>query len=699
MDPGENDVVKRSPYEVIFCLALSHGSNLLTMRLDRFWLSKFLSAIGIGLDSSHVTGVTDVFVENMWQVLKGEDERLGMDAFWDFMTKIAVRRQQALQLAERKRKLESEKAAILATAPENFSDAACLEQFIIRSIENYLEDSCGPRGDVRCLDPKDWSPMTRQVLQHCVAHVFDPLLLPLFQRHSTRSTMTFQDFVASVQWLVGADAISSETREMLEECFDESNLYDTRGMPTGSISEELELDEFVDAVVLFGVRSRATNTELVTVQAKAWAFFSEACKRNGIDPLPEIACDDDFRHPKPRLCISHPELVMISEFGCFLVAGAFFPDVFAEAEAQKRDSDIAVASVLAGPSREWKRRTVELSIKLHSSRFGRTRQDYHKHFAITVDGVESKMHATKRQNRYRIEVPLAVKASGYHPCCTAKMEDGALIVVTRMTKSVVVATTEPSSPKNRIVLERRPTVQALSQALVATMEHSFRGIAKDPQLGLTEDEFLLWFERVKAAPRSFSFEGIMRQQCETPLATLFRCYATAPGQALALSVDLDGYYVTARVPAAPATAPMYMTFPNTVAATWTTFMACQGDVVPSAERFFDLSFEKLGPAAKAPIPVTLPAIGNLVVAPFVRVVHQRKVARAAAIREHEAGRVVFDYAHPNPLTNDQSDETPLSLAEKHGTISTSKEVLRANVRAVSDSLKSEYFAQQMVRLL
>jgi hypothetical protein len=488
----------------------------------------------------------------------------------------------------------------------------------------------------------------------------------------------------------------------VEECFSDSNRFDTRGLPTGSFSDELEVDEFVDAVVEFSVHAKISDLALVTVQSKVWAFFDEACERHGVPLLPEIVNDEGFCQPRPRLCMAHPELVPIGEFGCFIVAGAFLPDVFAESENAKKMA--AVGSVtpftLATPSREWRRPSIELSGRLHSARFGVSKRYITKNFAITVDGVEAKLHATKRQNRYKVEVPFSVKTSGFQPCCSAKLEDGTLVLTTRMLKSVTVAISEPSSPTTRVLLERRPSVQPLSPGLAASMERTFRTIAKDARRGLTQEEFLRWFDHAKAAPRRFSLANIVHADGEgvQALTTLFQSYATAPGQVLALSLDLDGFLITARLPTSISSdEPRYLTFPNAIAATWLTFMVCQGDAVPSAERFFDLSFGSQ--SVVTTLPVTLPPVSNLVVTPFTRVVHQRQASRAGAIESHEKNRIRFDYAHPQPLSNDHTDETPLSLAEKHGTISTSKDVLRSTVRVVSESLKSEYFAQQMVRLM
>ena len=687
----------------IFRVALSHGAALRSCRLSEFWLRKFLEGVGIGLDSAHITGVTDVLIETLWNLHKSEeDDCIGNADFFEILTKIAVRRQQATKMAERKRCLESEKLAIRASAPDAVSEDDSLEQFIRRSVEPYVEASCGPAGDVSSVERSDWAPLTRQIVSHAVATLFDSLFLPLFVEFSRNNVVDLGRLELALLKLTGLNSFPEQTKRLIVDIFDEANLYDTRGMTTGHIAEELELDEFVEAILLFAVRSKADDNDLVTIQAKAWVFLEEACGILNIASPTDVFAESDFLAPRARLCLTYPDVVPISEFGCFLVAGVFFPDVCAEQDAVARRDHIDNASKLAGPSRQDQRRTVELALKLHTNRFGRKiAQSAADTFFITVDSVRAVYHSTRRCNRYRVEVPTAVKHSGFQPYCTTAMEDTHLVITTHQSKSVLVATSEPSSPSDRLLLERRVSVQALSDSLTATMEQRFRSLAKDPEVGLTEAEFAKWYEQVKAAPRSFSLAKLVRDyNPASPLSSLFRCYSAAKGQTVSITIGRDGWYNVARTPKlGERDLVMGMSFPNTVAATWLAFLASQSDVVPSAERFFELSFDKLGSSIAPTPPVTLPAVGNLVVAPYTRALRQRDVAKSSAIKENEASRIRFDYSHPEPLSHDHEEETPLSLAEKHGTISTSKEALRMNVRAISDSLKQDYFTQQMVRLL
>lgn len=408
---GGHIEMQEREWELLFLVALSHGEQLASRQLRRYWLMKFIESLGFTPDKAYRTGVTALYCELLWnrkshlprpgaQITESlpsntvtrsprTGKRGGDGSMFDsmapttprssspphqsqahapptqpddsirtytpatleasndaacnaetvsevctavefttIMMHLCVRCYQSHRAQELLHRF-NEKVAITATAAEtiSFSDAIAFasRKYLAKAFEQSLvtTDSVLTINISRC-DKSTLSPVAKQMIEHIFAATMDTILIPLFVRFGKYGLLTVEQFIAFAEY-----AFTGKTAPHLpfvRAIFCQANALDTVSMVanSGDKAPELEMDEFLDAVLLLGVlmfSDESQHPALRTVESKVWAFMEHLAALLGVPMCATPYRDSDVCTFEPRLSLVHPAVLPVYMFTAFVVGG------------------------------------------------------------------------------------------------------------------------------------------------------------------------------------------------------------------------------------------------------------------------------------------------------------------------------------------------------------------------------------------
>ena len=305
----------------LFLVGLSHGSALMDDRpiLTRDRYDALMQTVSATKSADY--GLSSLYLDLLWkehylQQGNGVDE----DGFASIMQNISERVWKTVHFSAQATSLHEKWAFCFETLFREYIDAT-----------TWLLNNSSKRRVVFDAELNEWSKTTNAIVCSAVRSALEPLTCEFF-RFAPQGIMTFDLFCNFLKcYPLGVPYEGTPDVELARAIFDAANVEDTRGIEEGVTHEELEIDEFVDALLLLSLAAFGITEQFPrhrTIQSRVLSYFQWFVKQyNSIHATSFSPPDDcprgcEARDIPPVLGVASPQRPCLDK-GEFMFLGGF----------------------------------------------------------------------------------------------------------------------------------------------------------------------------------------------------------------------------------------------------------------------------------------------------------------------------------------------------------------------------------------
>jgi hypothetical protein len=244
--------------ETLFLVAISHGSALEEERLGRYYFDRLFMECELVDRHFADTGVSSLLLECLWdRHREASTNAMTLDGFADTISNIAER--YASHVRPSCGGVDEALLMIFEAVFTPYIDKCIVTHSTTASMEAAANS---------------WSRLSYDVTAFAVVQAL-PALQIAFDAHATSGFLPFVGFAEVLQRYGVARFVASH---LMTTICEEANKEDTKGLETGLVLNELEMDEFVDALLITAFAVHGTDDTHVTTQSKIYLFLSNFVK-------------------------------------------------------------------------------------------------------------------------------------------------------------------------------------------------------------------------------------------------------------------------------------------------------------------------------------------------------------------------------------------------------------------------------------